>query len=630
MLCLSGLLNFAVSWLGLRFHDKALDIAVVWPAAGVALALLLVRPRRDWPALLLGLTAANVLANLLAGRSLTLSFMLTGADLLAALTSAALLNRGGGPIDLRSPANVTLFTLYGAVLGPLAGALAGATVVWLLRGVPWASVFQGWWICEGLGVLAVTSTVLCLTSPARDWPRRWSGVRALEAAALLACFLFQSQRVFAHDPLQSNQIADTPYAIIPLLLWSAARMGLSITALLLLLLSGVVVWHSSKGHGPFGHPWADQVHQIFEAQIFLGIVIVTTLLLAALLRAQELGKIDLSRTVSRLEESQRDLRRSQALFQSLASHAPMMIWMSDAEDRAVYFSPTWVEFTGARLDELLGQGWCSVVHPHDALSILPRRAEMIRRRVPLTVEYRIRRRDGAYRWVLDMGVPRFDERAELLGYVGAGVDITERREAEQRQRLLADELDHRVKNNFAAVLSLAEQTLRQSPSKEQFVSVFTGRVRALARSHEALARQRWEDLDLKQLPAAVLGAFLQDPSRLTLKCEEIRLPARTALPLGLSLHELGTNAAKYGAWSTPRGRVLVSASVLEGKVYLEWTEQDGPAVVEPRERGLGLDLVRGLIEHELGGSLNVRFNPEGLSCLMVLPIPATQPQEILS
>lgn len=200
-----------------------------------------------------------------------------------------------------------------------------------------------------------------------------------------------------------------------------------------------------------------------------------------------------------------------------------------------------------------------------------------------------------------------------------GSDITDRREAEHRQRLAMRELDHRVKNNLAAVQSLAEQSLMRVDSLSQFRDSFLGRISAMARTHEALAQARWSSINLRDAATLVLGPYLHD-GRFALCGDEVRLPSRAALPIGLALHELATNAMKYGALSTPAGRVeLVWREAADRSIDITWTETGGPAIAEPQSQGTGTTLIRGLISYELQGTVELLYPPPGAVCKMHIP-----------
>ncbi len=207
---------------------------------------------------------------------------------------------------------------------------------------------------------------------------------------------------------------------------------------------------------------------------------------------------------------------------------------------------------------------------------------------------------------------------------GSITDITERKRAEQRQRTLMRELDHRVKNNLAAVLSITEQSLATSNTLDEFQAAFTGRIRSLARLHIALARTEWEGADLEEIANLTLGAHMvADRGRIELEGPRTVLSAEASSAVCMALHELTTNASKYGALSVPQGKVRLTWSTENGgPLRLTWQESGGPSVSAPTREGYGFVLIKGVIEYELEGRVDLRFLPEGLYCEIEIPASA--------
>jgi PAS domain S-box-containing protein len=201
------------------------------------------------------------------------------------------------------------------------------------------------------------------------------------------------------------------------------------------------------------------------------------------------------------------------------------------------------------------------------------------------------------------------------------IDVRERRQSELRQLMMARELDHRVKNNLATVLSVAEQTCASARSIEEFRESFVGRVRAMARSHEALATRRWDGVPLDEIAQLTLEPYLGGSrGRATLRGEPVRLSAAASSCLCMAFHELAANAAKYGALSEPAGRIdLAWERSDDGALAVEWTERDGPRVVAPTTAGLGSRLIKGVLSHELGGRGTLEYGAAGVRCRMSIP-----------
>ncbi len=228
--------------------------------------------------------------------------------------------------------------------------------------------------------------------------------------------------------------------------------------------------------------------------------------------------------------------------------------------------------------------------------------------------------------------PLIDADGRVFAVASIVDDVTEQRIAQQRQQLMMAELDHRVKNNLAAVISLAEQSGRATTSYAEFRESFLGRVRALSRLHNALAATRWDGANLGALVRQTLEAFGQDASsQAAIDGPGVVLPPRVAQSVGMAVNELCTNAVKYGALSREGGRVQVRWRLVEhhgpegpiSAVELAWTESGGPPVVAPTRRGFGTELIEGAIAYELGGSVDMRFEPDGLRCTLLIPLRET-------
>jgi two-component sensor histidine kinase len=211
----------------------------------------------------------------------------------------------------------------------------------------------------------------------------------------------------------------------------------------------------------------------------------------------------------------------------------------------------------------------------------------------------------------------------MVGMVAGSLNRADarRREMERRQRDLMNELDHRVKNNLAAVLALAEQTMSGAATLQDFKNSYFGRIRAMARAHEALARSKWAGIDIAEIVRLIVEPFAGEGSRLACAGATMVLPAQASASLSLTLHELATNAAKHGAFASKAGRVAVRWNLAEnGAVAIEWLERGGPSVSEPSRRGFGVGLIRAVIPHELGGQVDLAFDPQGVSCRMSIPV----------
>ncbi len=227
-----------------------------------------------------------------------------------------------------------------------------------------------------------------------------------------------------------------------------------------------------------------------------------------------------------------------------------------------------------------------------------------------------------------------DAAGQVVGLVGVSIDITERKRDEERLRLMVNELNHRVKNTLATVQSITSQTLRGGDPAVQ--RTLEGRLQALAAVHDVLTRESWKEAYLREVIESALAPYgVQDSARFQIAGQPIRVQPRVAVATSLALHELATNAIKYGALSTQNGRVAVTWKIVddaEPRLHMTWVERGGPAVVTPIVRSFGTRLIERGLAQDLGGTARLDFNEEGITCTIDAKlsevIPPAQPNAL--
>jgi PAS domain S-box-containing protein len=306
-------------------------------------------------------------------------------------------------------------------------------------------------------------------------------------------------------------------------------------------------------------------------------------------------------------------------------------WELDVETRDYLASDICKANYGRGPDEAFGfADLVSSVHPGDRERMTTAIEAAIRHGAPYDVEYRVRTPDGETRWVHARG--RAAQTADHGGarrMAGVSLDITERKRAEERQKLLVNELNHRVKNTLVSVQSIASQTLRTTSTPEAFRNAFEGRIMALSHTHNLLTEQNWEGASLREIFDFELEAFAARDRIAFDYNRDVQLSPKATVALGMAIHELATNALKYGALSVPGGGVQVvwalesadAAPVLR----LTWTERDGPPVRVPTRHGFGARLLEKGLAGELSAQVDLTYASLGLICTMRLPIRALEP-----
>jgi PAS domain S-box-containing protein len=322
------------------------------------------------------------------------------------------------------------------------------------------------------------------------------------------------------------------------------------------------------------------------------------------------------------------LRRSEQQLRSAADAAQFGAHEYDVATDRVIRSP--------QLRRILGvvdadtappfESGLAFVHPEDREEVGRRKRAIIAGgEGPYQLEYRIRRPDGVVRWVMDRGQATVDPATGGIGrVVGVLLDITDLKEAEQRQRLLFDELNHRVKNTLAIVQSLAQQTMRTRSDPKEFARAFEDRLGSLARAHNLLTRESWTGASLHDIVDAAMAPFADGGRVIEVEGDEVIIPAGATITLSLMLHELAANSAKYGALAAADGRLSigwrVGSDLVAAEIDLVWEESGGATVVVPASTGFGSRLLKASAR-QLDARLEMDFAPAGLRCRLQFTVP---------
>ena len=237
------------------------------------------------------------------------------------------------------------------------------------------------------------------------------------------------------------------------------------------------------------------------------------------------------------------------------------------------------------------------------------------------VEYRVKQLDGSWRWLSAWGLVEFEGAGadrKPVAITGASRDLTERKDAEALQRLMVNELNHRVKNSLAAVQSIAMQTLRGATDPEAARHMLDQRICSLARAHDLLTARNWSGAVLGDIVSRAVEPFAA--ARFAISGPAIEVSPRQALALSMALHELVTNAVKYGALKASLGKVDLAWRVEDSNLMLDWRESGGPEVRPPTRRGFGSRLLEKGLMRELGGQTQLSYPPSGAVCQITAPL----------
>ena len=318
------------------------------------------------------------------------------------------------------------------------------------------------------------------------------------------------------------------------------------------------------------------------------------------------------------------LRESETQFHALAESIPQLAWIMDAKGYIFWYNRRWFDYTNSNLDEMKGMGWKSVHHPDEVDRVAKYLQHCVDTGVVWEDTFPLRGADGEYRWFLSRAEPIRDANGKIVRWFGTNTDIEDNRRGDELRELQLNEMDHRVKNLFAIVGGVVTLSARSATTPQQMASTIQGRLGALASAHLLIRASKagsgiQHESTLDVLLHAVLAPYadmaaIDGDVRVTIEGPKVPIGGDAVTSLALVLHELATNAAKYGAFSTPSGRVHVSWTVKRKKLSLQWQERGGPSVDGPPPReGFGSMLARRSINGQLNGEIAFDWQAEGLT-----------------
>ena len=599
---------FLAAKFGLALQAQPSDVAVFWPASGLAAGVLIVAGRRAFPALLIGVVVGTVAANILNDRSLWTSVLKGLCNAGEAALVALLIEKWFGPQFAFGDISRVVGFLAAAALAAAASGVGGATTMTLLHTTaPFSSVWRDWFLSDGIGIVSVAPIVIGLGQLYHQPPERRELVEGLGALALMVGV---SSYVVSH-PTDSWLSFSPGATVLPLLLWSAARCPPTFALAGAFFASAAVICATNFGIGRFGDAAVPVLERVRGAQTSVMTVTVYTLALVALFAAKSQGERALKQGLQRLRlaldgaqlgtfSANLVTRQLECDLRAASMHGYNVPPTTLKESRRFVPSEDLVHTALAKAQST-GGVWNAeyrVVppanHPHA----------------------------GETRWVaVESSVVR-DAKGTPTGLIGVTRDVTERKRAEEHRAFLNAELDHRVKNALATVCAIIAQTRKDKRSMADFATAVEKRIGSLAGTHELLSQNHWYGASLEVLIRNQLAPYASN--NVATIGPRIMLRPEAAQSAAMVFHELSTNAAKYGALSSPSGHLSVRwqrqpNGAGQGLVTIEWEETGGPVVSGSELPGFGTEIIRQLIPYEIGGTVELTFPSAGVRCRLELP-----------
>src|SRR4051795_4146790 len=408
VVCVTAAFSYLVPKLIGALTSNPQTVWPLWPGCAILVTGLLLVRISAWPLLIAASFAGFALADSQAGVPLSsIARFIPGNTLEVLISAVGLRYSFDGVPRLNSVSALGKYSLFAVILGPLAGAFFSAHGIAHDYWTGWKIVF----LSEVLAFVTLTPALLSWISEGRVLTRQ-SRAHRLEGGMLIAGLVLASSIVFTLP--ESSRSPALFYTLVPFLLWSALRFGWLGVSTSLVAVTFLSIWGAVEGRGPFSEmvPLTDPV----PLQLFLVFASMPFMVLAALAEEHE--------------QAAQEVRESELRFRLVSNTAPVMIWVTGSDKLCTYVNQPWLEFTGRSLEAELGYGWTEVIHKEDFERCVKTYSQAVDHRQSYRMEYRARRHDGEYRWILDTGVPRFNPGGSFAGFVGSCLDITDRKLAE--------------------------------------------------------------------------------------------------------------------------------------------------------------------------------------------------------
>lgn len=591
---------------GLQWTTAAGLVSPVSPASGVALAGMLLGGARLWPAVAI----ASLAAGLVAGAQLPLWAQVVialGNSVSVALPVFSISRFARIDPRLTTLRDILILGLAALVSAALAATI-GAGTLWLcnnLEGGRVAGLWRVWWFAAFTGALLISALILSWRDIAeRGMPLPdWLHLSIIVIVMIVLCYF-----ALIHH---AGQTTEFPFILrsqlFPVMIWAALAFHVRGATLVLLIIAAFSVWGATLGETPLAPFLKTTADRIMFGNEYIALASISTLILASV--------ADERRGKELLRESEMRARARADEIEAIFNGAPIGIAFLDNDFRVLRVNERLARMTGRPVKRHKGEAVEKIV-PEFAEPLRTVRHRLLAgEEIPELEVSRFDRSEKAQQtWLVSLR-PLPDASGKVRGVLGTVTDVTARHRAEKRERLLMREVNHRANNLLTLVQAVVSQTAAERDPRE-FAHKLSERLIGISASNDLLVKGAWEGVRLEDLVRAQLSPFadLLD-HRIHISGPDVRVKPAVAQILGMALHELATNAAKYGALSTSAGQIWVEWSLTDGTTapYFEmtWREAGGPVTRPPSRKGFGYAVIVEMVEYSLNGRVQLNFAPMG-------------------
>ena len=333
-----------------------------------------------------------------------------------------------------------------------------------------------------------------------------------------------------------------------------------------------------------------------------------------------IGGSNFARDITEELRTRSALQDIETRFGVMADNISQLAWIANPDGGVFWFNRRWYEYTGLTKEEIQGYGWQKNLHPDHTERVNERIKQDLATGNDWEDTFPILGKDGQHRWFLSRASAQRDQLGKITYWFGTATDITELRDAERRIEVLLMEVNHRSKNLLSVVQAMARRT---ASTGEDFIPRLERRIAALANNQDVLVERSWTAIPLRELIEAQLLFLDQADNQTEFSGANVIVQPATAEALSMTLHELATNAEKYGAYSVPAGTVRISWDITgteaEAEFVLRWTESGGPEVIQTNQPGFGSRIIRDVPSGRLRGEVETEYAPQGFRFTLRCP-----------